>query len=212
MADLLTEQIRIRRQIISAANLYQQYFAGKVFLYVYGDKYFEVAYMTRCFKHLAGVESVFRGESFYDAAKNATIAPTQISFSDRHPLRVAKKKVSCLHRLHNLTCDLICVVENMQTPSFLYKLGLTNLEFTIGLIENTDKEGNKINDWLVPKTLRVKDDAIGQSQNAEFIDFVFSKNVLDDTYGNICYATNDVSIPNTIKPMLSSDLQSQLSP
>lgn len=27
-----------------------------------------------------------------------------------------------------------------------YKLSVTNLEFTLGLIENTDRGGNKIND------------------------------------------------------------------
>ena len=93
MADLNVEKIELRKQIISAANVYKTNLAGKVFLYVYGDKYFEVAYMTECFKHLTGVESVLRGNSFYDNAKNATLATSQISFSSRHPLKTAKKKI-----------------------------------------------------------------------------------------------------------------------
>ena len=93
MADLNVEKIELRKQIISAANVYKNNLAGKVYLYVYGDKYFEVAYMTECFKHLTGVESVLRGNSFYDNAKNATLATSQVCFSSRHPLKTAKKKI-----------------------------------------------------------------------------------------------------------------------
>ena len=96
MADINTEKIELRKQIISAANIYKHNLAGKVYLYVYGDTYFEVAYMTECFKHLTGVESSLRGNSFYDNAKNATLATNQIGFSSRHPLKTAKKKIQCL--------------------------------------------------------------------------------------------------------------------
>lgn len=105
MADLNIEKIELRKQIISAANVYKNNLAGKVYLYVYGDTYFEVAYMTECFKHLTGVESSLRGNSFYDNAKNATLATSQISFSSRHPLKTAKKKIICLHQLPQLTKD-----------------------------------------------------------------------------------------------------------
>ena len=46
MADINTEKIDLRKQIISAANIYKHNLAGNVYLYVYGDTYFEVAYMT----------------------------------------------------------------------------------------------------------------------------------------------------------------------
>ena len=204
MADLLTETIAVRQQIVSAANIYQQYLAGNVFLYVYGDKYFEVAYLTRCFKHLTGVESSLKAETFYDSAKSASLTPDQISFSVDHPLRKAKKKVRCLQHLHRLTCDLVCVVEGLVTPQVTYKLGLTNLEFTIGLNDNVDTNGNKINNWLVPRTLRVKDKSIEKSDDAHFIDFIFSKNVMEDAYSCLRYSDQDAQIPECIKPMLDN--------
>ena len=74
-------------------------------------------------------------------------------------------------QLPALTNSLVCVVKEMNTVTLTYKVGVTNLNFTIGLTENIDCMGNKINEWLLPRTLRVKDKAIENSAYAEFIDF-----------------------------------------
>lgn len=206
MADINIEKIELRKQIISAANIYKNNLAGQVYLYVCGDTYFEVAYMTECFKHLTGVESQLRGNSFYDNAKNATLSTSQIGFSQRHPLKTAKKKVICLHQLPQLTKDLVCVVKDMHTVTITYKLGITNLEFTVGLTENIDVNGQKINEWLIPRTLRINDKAIDAAGDAEFVDFIFSKNAPDTKYGKICYAAHDTSIPESVKPLLADGL------
>ena len=96
MADLNVEKIELRKQIISAANVYKTNLAGKVFLYVYGDKYFEVAYMTECFKHLTGVECNMSAADFYrNAPKNRLQAP-QIHFSSSHPYSLCKRKIKHL--------------------------------------------------------------------------------------------------------------------
>ena len=73
MADVNTEKIELRKQIISAANIYKNNLAGRVYLYVYGDTYCEVAYMTDCFKHLTGVDSPLRGNAFYDNADRKSV-------------------------------------------------------------------------------------------------------------------------------------------
>lgn len=208
MADLNVEKIELRKQIISAANIYKTNLAGKVFLYVYGDKYFEVAYMTECFKHLTGVESVLRGNSFYDNAKNATLATSQICFSSRHPLKTAKKKIVCLHQLPQLTKDLVCVVKDMNTVTITYKLGITNLEFTVGLTENVNKSGDKVNDWLVPRTLRINDKAIDASADAEFVDFIFCKKATESRYNQICYTASNTCLPEIVEPLLTEDILS----
>lgn len=205
MADLNVEKIELRKQIISAANVYKNNLAGKVYLYVYGDKYFEVAYMTECFKHLTGVESVLRGNSFYDNAKNATLATAQICFSSRHPLKTAKKKIVCLHQLPQLTKDLVCVVKDMNTVTITYKLGITNLEFTVGLTENVNKSGDKVNSWLVPRTLRINDKAIDASADAEFVDFIFCKKATEPRYNQICYAASNAHLPGIVEPLLTED-------
>lgn len=206
MADLITETAEIRKQLISAANIYKNQLAGKVFLYVYGSQYFEVAFMTECFKHLTGVDSPLKGNSFYDNAKNATLTTEQILFSSKHPLKKAKRKVVCMHQLPRLTCETVCVVKDMATLSLTYKLGLTNLEFTIGLTANTDTAGKTINDWLLPRTLRINDKSIEKSKDAEFIDFVFSRSVTDEQYNKLCYESLSAQIPESIKSMLSETL------
>ena len=42
MADLITESIELRKQIIAAANIYKRNLAGNVYLYVYGNTYWYV--------------------------------------------------------------------------------------------------------------------------------------------------------------------------
>ena len=209
MADINTEKIELRKQIISAANVYKHNFAGNVYLYVYGGTYFEVAYMTECFKHLTGVESALCGNSFYDNAKNATLSTNQIGFSSRHPLKTAKKKIQCLHQLPQLTKDLVCVVEDMHTVTITYKLGITNMEFTVGLTENLTPTGDKVNDWLIPRTLRINDKAIDAAEDAEFVDFIFSKKATADQYDTVCYSASDASLPEYVKPLLAENLLSQ---
>lgn len=208
MADINVEKIELRKQIISAANIYKNHLAGQVYLYVYGDTYFEVAYMTHCFKHLTGVESPLRGNAFYDNAKNATLTTDQIQFNSRHPLKTAKKKVICLHQLPQLTKDLVCVVKDMHTVTITYKLGITNLEFTIGLTENLNPSGDKVNDWLIPRTLRINDKAIDTSKDAEFVDFIFSKKATESQYSTLCFAASGVTLSENAKPLLSENLLS----
>lgn len=74
------------------------------------------------------------------------------------------------------------------------------------LSENLDLEGNKINDWFLPRTLRVKDKAIESSADAEFIDFIFSKDASVDKYSTMTYADKDKKPPLVIKDFLSDDL------
>lgn len=206
MANIQTETIEIRKQIISAANVYKSNVAGKVFLYVYSGGNFEVAFQTECFKHLTGVDSPLRGKSFYENAKNATLATGQIFFTSKHPLRTAKKKLLCLHQLPQLTNDLVCIVKDMTTLTITYKLGLTNLEFTVGLTENVDCNGNKVNDWYLPRTIRINDKAIENSQTGTFADFIFSKNVTDDAYQTLCYSDPEATLPDDVCPLLSPEL------
>lgn len=94
----------------------------------------------------------------------------------------------------------------MKTVTLTYKIGVTNLNFTIGLAENLDLKGNKINDWFLPRTLRVKDKAIETSADAEFIDFIFSKDASVGKYSAMTYADKNKKPPLCIKEFLSDDL------
>ena len=142
----------------------------------------------------------------YDKAKESELTTGQIYFDSAHPYHGAKKKLPCLLLLPALTNSLVCVVKDMKTLTLTYKLGVTNLDFTIGLTENVDFEGNKINDWFLPRTLRVKDKSIENSSNAEFVDFIFSKDASLEKYDTMTFSGGSTTIPATIKGMLAQSL------
>ena len=81
MFDMEKQKIDLRKQIISSAIIYKNHLAGKSFLYVYGDQYFEVLFRTNCFKHLTGVASRLSAEDFYSKAKEAELTTAQIFFT-----------------------------------------------------------------------------------------------------------------------------------
>ena len=80
-----------------------------------------------------------------------------------------------MKRLPELTNEMVCILKNMETMTITYKLSVTNLEFTLGLTENKDNTGNKINDLFLPMSLRVKDSSVEKSGDGEIVDFIFSK-------------------------------------
>lgn len=196
----------IRSQIIAASHIYRDHLAGKVFLYVHGESYFEVVFKTDRFMHLTGVSSSLNASSFYDKAKDSKLTTGQIVFDSKHSYEGAKKKLPCLLKLPSLTEELVCVVKDMQTLTLTYKIGVTNLDFTIGLTENIDFEGNKINDWFLPRTLRVRDKAIENSPSAEFVDFIFCKDASHEKYSTLTFSDESKDIPSVIEKFLSSEL------
>lgn len=199
----------IRKQVIDAAQVYRNELAGKVFLYVTGEEYFEVVFQTNRFMYLTGVNSRLSAQEFYDKAAEAKLTTGQIFFDQEHPYHGAKKKLPCLLLLPLLTNSMVCVVKDMKTMTLTYKLGITNLNFTVGLTENVDFEGNKINDWFLPRTLRVKDKAIENSDSAEFVDFIFMKDASMDKYNTLVFSDDNKEMPNSIKIMLDEKLQQE---
>lgn len=205
-----TKKEYIRKQIIAASRVYQNDLAGKVFLYVFGENYFEVVFQTDRFMHLTGVNSGLTARDFYKKAKKSQLTTEQFYFDQRHPYTGARKKLTCLPLLPALTNRLVCVVKELRTVTLVYKLGVTNLDFTIGLTENLDPLGNKLNDWFLPRTLRVKDKAIERSAHAEFIDFIFSKNATESCYHQMTFREENKTPPDAIKKFLSPELITQL--
>ena len=210
MATKANKKEHIRNQIIAASRIYSNNLAGKVFLYVIGEEYFEVVFQTNRFMHLTGVNSTLNAQNFYDKAKDSILTTNQFYFDDNHPYASAKKKLSCLIMLPNLTNSLVCVIKDMQTVTLTYKIGITNIDFTIGLTENTDFSGNKINDWFLPRTLRVKDKAIDNNSQVEFVDFIFSKDASREKYTEVTFMDKDKPIPSSIKSMLSPRIKDSL--
>lgn len=180
MATKVDKKNAIRQGIIKAAIVYSQSLAGKTFLYVYGDEYFEVSFPVDHFH-----------------------------FDARHVYANAKKKLPCLKRLPELTNEMVCVLKDMQTMTITYKLSVTNLEFTLGLTENIDRGGNKINDFFLPMSLRVKDSSVEKSNDGEIIDFIFSKDASVAKYDVLLVEDKDKKIPDCIKHLISDSFYNE---
>lgn len=196
----------IRQEIIDAAGVYSKDLAGRNFLYVYGEEFFEVSFPVDHFLHLTGVETMLSAKNFYKNAKKRTLGSKQFYFTKRHPYATAKKKLPCLKRLPELTNGVVCILKDMQTVSIIYKLSVTNLEFTLGLIENTDDYGKKVNDLYLPMSLRVEDSSVEKSAGGEVVDFIFSKDASIAKYDTLLVKDERKEISECVRHLLSADL------
>lgn len=203
MATKTDKKNAIRQDIIDSAEIYSQNLVGKAFLYVYGDEYFEVSFPVDHFLHLTGVETKLSAKDFYKNAKKAKLTNSQFYFDARHPYANAKKKLPCLKRLPELTNDMVCILKDMQTVTIIYKLSVTNLEFTLGLTENTDDKGKKINDFFLPMSLRVEDSSVEKSNDGKIVDFIFLKDASMAKYDTLLVKDKHKSIPESIKHLLN---------
>ena len=104
-----------------------------------------------------------------------------------------------------ITSELVCVVKNLKTPTITYKLGVTNLSFTIGLIQSGDDASR-----FIPMTLRINDKAIENSTDAEFVDFIFGKSTEEDEYTELRYKDPEKVIPVELRELFSEELQGQI--
>ena len=69
MATKAEKKEALRTEIIDSASVYSSSLAGKHFLYVYGEEYFEVSFPVDCFLHLTGVETNLSAKDFYKISK-----------------------------------------------------------------------------------------------------------------------------------------------
>ena len=77
MVTKVDKKNAIRQGITEAEIVYFQNLAGKTFLYVCGDEYFEVSFPIDHFLHLTGVETRLSAKDFYNNAKKSIL--TKIS-------------------------------------------------------------------------------------------------------------------------------------
>lgn len=208
---MLTKQqkkIQIRQDIISAAQGYEL-LAGKVYLYVFGDQYFEVLFPLDRFLHLTGVDTYLSASNFFKYARQGHLTINQFYFQS-HCFDEAKKKLPCVKRLSELTNNLVCVVCNLHTASITYTLGLTNLEFTLGLTEHTRPNGELIDCKYIPRSMRVKDKSIENSANSEFVDFIFQRDATEKTYTKVLYKDTAKVIPEAVRDLIEPEIFAKL--
>ena len=205
MATKEEKKKAIRQQIIDAAKVYSSSLAGRTFLYVYGEEYFEVTFPIENFLHLTGVASKTSAKDFYKNAKDSKLMIQQFYFDARHVYANAKKKLPCLIRLPELTNTMVCILKDLKTVTIVYKLSVTNLEFTLGLTENIGSDGKKINDLFLPMSLRVEDSSVERSTDGEIVDFIFSKDASRPMYDTMLVEDKNKVIPESVRHLISEE-------
>lgn len=211
MATKTDKKNAIRQEIMDSAVIYSSDLAGKTFLYVYGNDFFEVSFPVDHFLHLTGVETRLSAKDFYKNAKKGILTNNQFYFSVRHPYANAKKKLPCLKRLPELTNEMVCILKDMQTVTIMYKLSVTNLEFTLGLTENLDNYGKKINDYFLPMSLRVEDSSVEKSTDGDIVDFIFAKDASKAKYGDLVVKDESKNIPDCVRHLIDDSFYAPLS-
>ncbi len=98
---------------------------------------------------------------------------------------------------------MVCILKDMQTVTIIYKLSVTNLEFTLGLTENMDEKGKKVNDFFLPMSLRVENSSVEKSNVGEIVDFIFSKDASVAKYDTVLVEDKHKTIPESIKHLIS---------
>ena len=203
MATKTDKKNRIRQAIIESSIVYSQNMAGKTFLYVYGNEYFEVSFPVDHFLHLTGVETNLSAKNFYKNAKKAVLTNQQFYFRIRHPYANAKKKLPCLKRLPELTNSMVCILKDMKTVTITYKLSVTNLEFTLGLTEGANR-------LFFPMSLRVEDSSVAKSDGGEVVDFIFSKDASLEKYNQLRVKDDHKKIPQNIKHLIKDSFYNDM--
>lgn len=211
MATKTDKKNAIRQEIMDSAVIYSSDLAGKTFLYVYGNDFFEVSFPVDHFLHLTGVETRLSAKDFYKNAKKGILTNNQFYFSVRHSYANAKKKLPCLKRLPELTNEMVCILKDMQTVTIMYKLSVTNLEFTLGLTENLDNYGKKINDYFLPMSLRVEDSSVEKSTDGDIVDFIFAKDASKAKYGDLVVKDESKNIPDSVRHLIDDSFYAPLS-
>ena len=194
----------LRKQIIECAKIYSDKLSGKDFIYIYGEKFFEIRFTTERFLHLTGVESELSAKDFYKKAKKSILTSNQFHFSNEHPFANAKKKLPCLFRLPELTESMVCVVKEVPTLSFTYKIGITNLEFTLGISKINNGKGEE--KYYFPRSLRVNDKSVEKSREGEVVDFIFSKDASLAKYNILLCRDEHKRLPRKFAGMIEDNI------
>lgn len=201
------KQLAMRSAIILSAERYANDLAGRVFLYVYKNNWIEVAFPSSRFLHLTGVDTNLSAIDFYQKAKSSELTADQFYFNSDHPYRIAKEKLKCLPNLSDLASKDTCILIDVKTKTVSYSFALTDLAFTVGLVEFTNRKGEVIAGMYVPRTLRTNDDSVERSTDGETVDFILERDASKIIYEKAVFCENGKYLPEALRGIVGSDLE-----
>lgn len=89
-------------------------------------------------------------------------------------------------------------------------MSVSNLEFTLGLTEDTDGQGRKRSELFLPMSLRVEDKSVEKSKDGEIVDFIFSKSASESVYSNLLVQDKNKNLIDLVKEMVNESLIKQI--
>jgi hypothetical protein len=117
---------------------------------------------------------------------------------------LCKKKLKELANLTKLTNSDLFILETITTQTAIYKFGFTELNFTLCVCEDTDKDGIKQSDYYIPQSLRVED-CFDKTANVYDVKYIFSKGNGENFYNKLEYGDANTlnGLNNSIKEKLN---------
>lgn len=188
---------QIIRRIYNAAKKYKEYFVGNTYMFVYENQYIEVMFKKSSFLHLTGVDTNLNAEDFYKHAlvRNG-LRPQEVLFGEDNPYDLADKKTQYLADLYKITLTDVVIATDIDTMTFKYSIGITNLEFVICLGDDTDFAGNITSKCKVPYSFRVE-----EIENEKFGELYGVTHVLKKKTGSKKYSELTFGETDTIKDL-----------
>ncbi len=175
------------------------------YLIVYEGCCSEIMFKRKNFKHLTGAGSCLSADDFYKNAMNGRLTGNQLFFEKAHPYKTCKNKVKCLDTLDEFLKQETIIVENIYTDKgTFFKIGVTNLDFTICFSHDINRNNSLISNVLIPYSIRIKDDAFAISKNQYVVDYVFKKKNNEKMYSELVFgdANKINTLPNTASEMI----------
>ena len=196
-------------EINRAAQLYKKHLVGKKFLYVFDGRYIEVCFKSDSFRHLTGVETRLSARRFYQYAVNNQLQSSQIYFTSRHPYSLCKKKLKHISEIAVLAGTENFMLEEILTNTKSYRFGTTNLNFTLCLNKEYDKNGHEKSECYIVESLR-DEDCFSKSRTAYEVSHIFSKGNSAPKYNNLLFMdkSSDLDmLSDKVISMIADDLK-----
>lgn len=196
--------IRILKKLKEAAKSYKD-LMNIQYLIIYENKYIEVIFSKKYFKHLTGIKSSLHSRSFFDDAYRGKIRSYHIGFDAKHPYQLCNKKLNSIINLKDRFHSDLLMLHSVSTPTYIIPKGVTDFDFVLGLDVNNDIKDKKIDNNLVPYTLRVDDEESFSKSKEQFqVDFILSKLKTDSKYSNLCFGQIEYInyLPDNIKALI----------
>ncbi len=202
----------LAQAICEAAKLYKNKLVGQKFLYAFDNRYIEVIFLKRNYKHLTGVATNLSANIFYQNAVKGTLTGKQIWFDADHPYALCRRKAEHLCDIANMTDSESFMLEEIATDKGKFKFGATDLNFTLCFDRDYDDEGNTAGECYIVKSLR-DEDCFSKSINAYEITHILSCPNNKKSYSNLLYMDRKLSLndlPQEVIHMLDSHLLSKI--